>query len=112
MPSYYTIAKKLFLFHAEVGAAVRHKHVELFKTSFIEQHLDAFAGGKFSFAMLSFNTVDSSAQFGFGPKFNQLLYFVSGTHNNFVFYGLAIVCHIIQLKHPGLILDVESQCLI
>ena len=57
----HTVAGYLLLFHAEVGAAVRYKLVEFVERTFVEQHIDAFAGGHASRLVLLLNLFDASA---------------------------------------------------
>jgi hypothetical protein len=54
------------LVHAEVAAAVSDQFIELFEGAFIEQQLDALAGGEFAFAVLTGAAVVATTQFGGG----------------------------------------------
>ena len=50
------------LVHAEIVAAVGHKHIELLERTFVEEHLDTFAGRVFAFGVLSVDTLLATAK--------------------------------------------------
>ena len=48
----HAVARNLLVLHAEVHTAVLDKHVPLFKTAFVQQHLQALTRGEFAFFVL------------------------------------------------------------
>ncbi len=63
----------MLLLHAEVEAAVRYEHVELFERALVQKHVDSFAGRVFAFGVLRVDSLLSAAESGFFAVFNQLL---------------------------------------
>ena len=59
------------LVHAEVVAAVRDEHVELFERSFVEQHLDTLAGRVLALAVLCVDPFLTAAHAGFLAVFDE-----------------------------------------
>ncbi len=55
---------RLVLFHAELGAAVRLEHVELFKAVFVQQKVDPFARSQFALLVLTVDPALPPAQTG------------------------------------------------
>ena len=58
------VADKPLLFHAEVGAAVRDQFVGLFECAFVEQELDALAGGHLALLVFAGAALFSASGFG------------------------------------------------
>ena len=58
----HAIARDLVFFHAEVHAAVLHKHVPLFKRAFVKQQLQTLAGREFAFFVLRVDAFLATAQ--------------------------------------------------
>ncbi len=52
------------LLHAEIGAAVLDEHVELLEGAFIEEEIDAFAGGELAARMLGGDALFTAAGAG------------------------------------------------
>ena len=52
---YNTVTKILLLLHAEIVATVKLEHVELFKTAFVQKHVDSFTRGVLAACMLFVN---------------------------------------------------------
>ena len=64
------------LVHAEVVAAVRDEHVELFERSLVEQHLDTLAGRVLALAVLCVDPFLTAAHAGFLAVFDERVYLV------------------------------------
>ncbi len=60
-------------FHAEVGAAVLHEHVEFFKTAGVQQEGQALAGRFLALGVLCLDALFAAAQAGLGAAFHQFL---------------------------------------
>ena len=56
------IARGALLLHAELGAAVRHEHIELFKAALIQQQLYAFTRCQLPLGMLGINALLPTAK--------------------------------------------------
>src|SRR5208337_4959279 len=52
--------------HAEIDAAMLDEHVVFLERSIVEEQGDALAGGQLAPFVLGFDTLDASAQAGFG----------------------------------------------
>ncbi len=75
------VAVDLLLSHAEVGGAVGDQLVGFFEAGFVEQELDALAGGHFAFFVLAFAALGAAAVFGeviAFLEFRQLLFAIHG----------------------------------
>ena len=66
---YDSVAKVLFLLHAEVGATVELEHVHFLKAAFVKKQRNTFARRKFAFCVLFFDGFLTSAQTGLGAFF-------------------------------------------
>ena len=60
------VAEVVFLVEAEIAATVHDKLADFLETVFVQQQLNAFAGGQFAFFVLGFYPFFSAAQQGFG----------------------------------------------
>ena len=60
------IAIEDLIVHLEVAAAVTDEGVEFFKGAFVEEEVDALAGGEFAVAALAFEAVWTATEFGIG----------------------------------------------
>ena len=52
------------LVHAEIAAAMRDELVDLLEGAFVEQQVDALAGGEFAFLVLAVAALGAAALFG------------------------------------------------
>ncbi len=52
-PGDHAVAGDLLVGHAEVGGPVLDEHVELFEGAFVEQQVDALAGGQLTLGVLA-----------------------------------------------------------
>ena len=68
-----TIAARLALLHAEIGAAMSHEHVVFFETAFIQQQFDPLARRQFALGMLRVDPRLSATQSGPGAPLFQFL---------------------------------------
>ena len=59
---HHAVARKLFLFHAEIRAPVGDETVEFFKRARVQQQFDAFPGRQFTFFMLRIDAVLPAAE--------------------------------------------------
>ena len=66
------VAKDALLGQAEVGVAVDDKRVELVKGAFVEQQVDALAGGQFAFGVLLLDAALAAAFHGLLAQFPQM----------------------------------------
>ena len=53
------------LFHPEIDAAMADKFVELFESVFVEEKIDALAGGEFAGFVFALAAFGAAARFGF-----------------------------------------------
>jgi hypothetical protein len=58
------IAGNGLLFHAEIGAPMRHKHIKFFKTALVEQQFNTFPRRKLALGVLNINAPLTTAQTG------------------------------------------------
>ena len=65
----HSLARGLDLGHAEIGASMLDKGVKLDEGTCVDQGLDPFAGGLFTFGMLRRDSFRSAAGEHFGPTF-------------------------------------------
>ena len=72
---HYAVAEELLFLHAEVMATVFLEHVVLFEGAGVEQHVDALAGGVFTFLMLFLNSFLTAAETCLLALGNELLDF-------------------------------------
>ena len=68
-----TVAFRAVFLHAEFGAAMGDKHVELFKAVFVQQQLYAFARCQFALGVLRGDTLFTTTQSGLGAAILKLL---------------------------------------
>jgi hypothetical protein len=61
-----TVAIDDLLIHAEIAGAVTDELVEFLKAAFVEEEVDAFAGGEFTFFVLTLAAFGTTACFGIG----------------------------------------------
>ncbi len=61
LSGYHAVAQEFGLLHAEIGAPVRHEHVEFFKTAVIQQHFDTLTGCLFPFLVLGLDPFFTAA---------------------------------------------------
>ena len=91
---YHAVAQVMFLFHAEVVAAVGDKHVDFLKTAFVKEHRDAFASRVFAFFVLFGDSFFSAAQSSLLAQGNQLFYFFKLiTH---IFFGIMFISRVFR----------------
>lgn len=62
----------MFLLHTEISTVMNHKLINFIERTFIEQHINTFAGSHMTIGMLLFNTLYSST---LSSQFIQLLKF-------------------------------------
>ena len=60
----HAVACRFAFGHAEIGRAMRHKHIEFFKRAFVEQKLHPLARGQLAFRVLCLDTALSPARAG------------------------------------------------
>ena len=60
------IAVEDLIVHLEVTAAVTDEGVEFFEGAFVEEEVDALAGGEFAVTALAFEAIGATAEFGIG----------------------------------------------
>ena len=72
---YYTIAKELFLLHAEIVATVLLEHVVFLERTFIEEHLYALAGCVFTTLVLFLNRFFTTTETSLFALLDELLDF-------------------------------------
>ena len=61
---YDTVSRNLIFIHTVVGTAVNHQFVQFYKSTFIEQHLDTFAGSHLAAFVLLLYLFHTSAKRG------------------------------------------------
>ena len=90
------VARRALLLHAEVGAMVADKFVELFEGALVQKQVDPFARAELAFLVLAFAAFGAATLFGFGVAAAKLfeavemfamLHWFWGTHIR-VFTGL------------------------
>ena len=59
---YHPISQVALLLETEVIRAMLGKHVQFFEAFFVQQNVEALAGGEFPFGVLIFNALGTSAQ--------------------------------------------------
>ena len=65
-----TVTGRFLVLHAEIGAAVRHEHVEFFKAALVQQQVDPFARCQLATAMLRVDALLPAAKpSGVAPRF-------------------------------------------
>ncbi len=69
-PGDNAIPRRFLLLHAEISAAVRDKHIELFERAFVQQQINPFAGCQFTTSVLCIDPVLAATQTRVGaPRF-------------------------------------------
>ena len=64
----------------EVGRPVRHEPVELHEAAFVEENVEAFAGGELAFVVLRLDSRRSAALLGFGASLIEQLQLIAHGH--------------------------------
>src|SRR5262245_51889877 len=82
----HAVARDLDLFHAEVGAAMLHVHVELLEGIFVHEKLDALARGELAAPVLRLDAGTTAADTRFRSSALQLV-------ENFLHVGGLIATH-------------------
>ena len=78
---HHAIAGDLFLLHAEVGATVVDELVQLVERAFVQQQLDALAGGHLAYGVLLLYLVHAAAQGGALVQLFELLVYFFSVHD-------------------------------